>query len=72
MTAIASLSIVGLRELIDGRPTTARRFDGVATTDATIAHDELIPQPYLARLADRAEQLLDGPEEPPKTAMKAP
>ncbi len=79
LTALASLPIAGLRALIDGRPAAARRFDGNRISPITITPDELIPQPYLPQLADRADQLLTDAgqlvtdaEEPPKTAMKAP
>lgn len=71
LSAVASLPLTGLRALIGGESATIRRFDGHTATDATITPDLLIPQPYLPLLADRADDLLTHPEEPPKTAMKA-
>ena len=57
---------------MDGRATTIIRCDGARTEPVELRPDGLIPQPYLPLLIDRAEDLLDRPEEQPKTAMKAP
>jgi isopentenyldiphosphate isomerase len=72
VAAIAWLPLSGLRGLIDGRSARIVRFDGATTSRVDLRPDALIPQPYLPLLADRAEELLNHREEPPKTAMKAP
>jgi isopentenyldiphosphate isomerase len=72
LSAIASLPVIGLRALMAGREAVIRTFDGGAATVVTTTPDELIPQPYLADLADAAERLLEPPEEASKMAMKAP
>lgn len=72
LAAIASLSIAGLRALIAGRETTVTRWDGARISTVELRPGRLIPQPYLPRLADRAEELLAEPEEPAKRPMKAP
>ncbi len=72
LTAIASLPLTGLRALMSGCPTTITRWDGAQTARSELNPDKLIRQPYLERLADGAAELLNRPEEPPKTAMKAP
>ncbi len=72
LTAIAALPLTGLRALMDGRATTIIRRDAAHTARVELRPDELIPQPYLPDLADHAKRLLNRPEEPPKTAMKAP
>jgi len=71
LSAVASLPLTGLRALMDGRTTTVIRCDGARTGPVQLRPDALIPQPYLPLLADRAEDLLERPEELPKTAMKA-
>ena len=70
LTAIASLPIAGLRALIGGANATVRRFDGHATTAATVTPDALIPQPYLPLLADRAEKLLTDLGDPAKRSRR--
>jgi len=59
LTAVAALPLTGLRGLMDGRATTIVRRDEAHTARVELRPDQLIPQPYLPLLADRAEQLLN-------------